>query len=216
MKTAIVIGSSGSIGQSIVKYLENDFIIEGISSHHLINQCDITDWEQTRSTIINIANKHSTIDALINSAGVVSKNTIENLDDNDALRLFKINAIGALHVSRAILPFMQKQGFGHIIHIGSLRATQYDCEKAAYSMSKAAMRAFCLTLAQEAEPYGIKTILISPGAVNTNIYRRKDWKPKPEITQPDDIAKIIDLIFKLPNSVCIREIEIGKLLSVWN
>ncbi len=232
-KVALITGASRGIGLAIseglfAKGYNLSLLSRSIevrdSDKLLAQKCDVTSTMDVESAVSNTLDKFGRIDVLVNSAGRSHVGTIGELTLEDLDKVYNVNVRGTFNASKAVLPFMKKQNSGYIINIGSLRAKECGSGKAAYCMSKSAVRAFSETLKKEVEDYGIKVTVINPGFVNTDIYGEKSLRPyiqsmvgeslKPvPITEPEDIAKSVLYLLGLSPGAYIEELNIGRLFG---
>lgn len=208
MKVAIVTGASRGIGRAVADELKrNDYFVYEVSKQN----CDVTNIDSVKKFMSNIKN----VDVLVNCAGRSHLGYIEDISEEDVYSCFDTNALGTMRVCKAVLPIMKNQKNGYIINIGSLRGIECCKGKAAYSMSKFAVRAFSNTLGLEVKKYGINITCINPGFVYTDLikYRIAKENLKPEdIIQPSDIAKTVMYLLSLSNGATISELNMG---DVW-
>ncbi|HWS69137.1 MAG TPA: SDR family oxidoreductase, partial [Steroidobacteraceae bacterium] len=110
------------------------------------------------------------LDVLVNNAAVVGPSgTIENIDMEEWFRAIEINLLGAVLLSRAILPHFKNAARGKIIQLSGGGATSPLPGLSAYAASKAAVIRFVETLAEETRPHHIDVNAIAPGALNTRM-----------------------------------------------
>ena len=109
------------------------------------------------------------IDVLINNAGVMPNSTIDRLKVEDWDHMIDVNIKGVLYGIAAVLPLMQAQGSGHIINVSSTAGHKVLAGSAVYSATKHAVRVISEGLRQELKPSSIRTTIISPGAVATEL-----------------------------------------------
>lgn len=109
------------------------------------------------------------IDVLVNNAGVMPLSPLERMKVDEWDQMIDVNLRGVLHGIAAVLPFMKEQKFGQIIATASVAAYKVFPASAVYSVTKYAARALCEGLRQEVKPYNIRTTVISPGAVTTEL-----------------------------------------------
>ena len=131
--------------------------------------CDVTDqaavtriWQQIRSEFGGIA-------TLINCAGIGLFAPFLEIEPAEWLRMFNVNVMGAVHLTRAVLPDMLAAGDGLIINVSSRMAIDPHPTTTAYAASKAALHAFSKSLAMEVKDRGIKVTFLAPGGTKTNI-----------------------------------------------
>ena len=109
------------------------------------------------------------IDVVVNNAGVMPLSPMERLKVDEWDRMIDVNLRGVLHGIAAALPYMKAQKSGHIITTASVAGHKVFPGSAVYSATKFAVRALCEGLRQEVKPYNIRTTVISPGAVTTEL-----------------------------------------------
>src|SRR5438445_7745721 len=114
---------------------------------------------------------------MINNAGLMPHSPLERLKIDDWNRTIDVNIKGVLYGIAAALPYMQRQKRGHIINVSSVAGHKVTPAGAVYAATKHAVRALSEGLRQEVEPYNIRTTVISPGAVATEL--------PDSITEPD-------------------------------
>jgi 3-oxoacyl-[acyl-carrier protein] reductase len=131
--------------------------------------CDVTDqaavtriWQQIRGEFGGIA-------TLINCAGIGRFAPFLEIEPAEWLRMFHVNVMGAVHLTRAVLPDMLAAGEGLIINVSSRMAIDPHPTTTAYAASKAALHAFSKSLAMEVKDRGIKVTFLAPGGTKTNI-----------------------------------------------
>src|SRR5437588_1166392 len=106
---------------------------------------------------------------MINNAGLMPHSPLERLKIDDWNRTIDVNIKGVLYGIAAALPYMQQQKAGHIINVSSVAGHKVGPGFAVYSATKFAVRALSEGLRQEVKPYNIRTTVISPGAVATEL-----------------------------------------------
>jgi len=110
------------------------------------------------------------LDILVNNAGVAGPTgTVESVDWDDWLRTLQINLLGAVLLSRIVVPHFRRAGRGKIVQLSGGGATQPLPMQSAYAASKAAVVRFIETLAEETRACRIDVNAIAPGALNTRM-----------------------------------------------
>jgi serine 3-dehydrogenase (NADP+) len=126
--------------------------------------------------------------------------------------MLSVNLSGAYHLSRAVLPAMRQAGAGHLIYISSISGIYADASGPAYQASKRGMLGLAHAIRLEEKENGIRTCVICPGLVATEILDKRLVKPGPEILQhalrPEDVAATVAFVAKLPHRVAIPELQI--------
>ncbi len=111
------------------------------------------------------------IDAVVNNAGILIPNSVEDLEEAQWDAVLDVNAKGVFLVVQALLPHMRARKYGRIVNIASIGGKQGAPNQAHYSASKAAVMGFTRVLAQEVGPDGITANCICPGIVVTDMGR---------------------------------------------
>jgi len=143
---------------------------------------DVTDAGQVKRLVDTAVQKFGRVDVMINNAGLMPHSPLERLRIDDWNRMIDVNIKGVLYGIAAALPHMQRQKSGHIINVSSVAGHKVTPAGAVYAATKHAVRALSEGLRQEVKAYNIRTTVISPGAVATEL---------PEsITEPDVSSRI--------------------------
>ena len=108
------------------------------------------------------------IDVLVNNAGLMPLSPFERLKVDGWERMIDVNVKGVLYGIAAALPIMKEQRSGHVINVSSVAGHKVRPGNSVYAATKHAVRVISEGLRMEAKPYGIRTTIISPGAVATN------------------------------------------------
>jgi NADP-dependent 3-hydroxy acid dehydrogenase YdfG len=143
---------------------------------------DVTDCDQVKRLVDAAVQAYGRIDVMINNAGLMPLSPLERLKIEDWDRTIDVNIKGVLYGIAAALPHMMQQKAGHIINVSSVAGHKVRPGNAVYAATKHAVRALSEGLRQEVKPYNIRTTVISPGAVATELPN--------SVTEPD-VAKSI-------------------------
>jgi NADP-dependent 3-hydroxy acid dehydrogenase YdfG len=134
-----------------------------------IVQTDVTDRPQVERLVQRAAEVHGRIDVLINNAGLMPSSRLELLKVEEWDRMVDVNIKGVLYGIAAALPLMMAQKDGHIINVSSVAGHKVGPGGVVYAATKHAVRAISEGLRQEVKPYNIRTTIVSPGAVATEL-----------------------------------------------
>ena len=129
---------------------------------------DVTDAAAARSAIQQTIETFGRLDVLVNNAGYGNFAPIEDVADEDFRAQIETNFYGVVNVTRAALPWLRKQGSGHIIQISSIGGRLGSPGLSAYQSAKWAVEGFSEVLAKEVGPLGIKTTIVEPGGFRTD------------------------------------------------
>jgi NADP-dependent 3-hydroxy acid dehydrogenase YdfG len=143
---------------------------------------DVTHCDQVKKLVDAAVKTYGRIDVMINNAGLMPNSPLDRYKIKDWDRTIDVNIKGVLYGIAAALPYMQKQKAGHIINVSSVAGHKVRPGNAVYSATKHAVRIISEGLRQEVKPYNIRTTIISPGAVATEL---------PESVTEQDIAAAV-------------------------
>jgi NADP-dependent 3-hydroxy acid dehydrogenase YdfG len=130
---------------------------------------DVVDREQVKALVDAGVRAFGRVDVMINNAGLMPQSLLERLKVDDWDRMIDVNIKGVLYGIAAALPHMKEQKSGHIINVSSVAGHKVGPGSAVYAATKHAVRALSEGLRQEVKPYNIRTTVISPGAVATEL-----------------------------------------------
>jgi short-subunit dehydrogenase len=153
-------------------------------------------------------------DIIVNNAGYALGGALEETSIKEMKKQFETNFFGAVRVMQAAIPFMRRQRSGKIINITSMGGRISIPLSAFYHGSKFALEGVSESLQYELEPFGIKIILIEPGAVGSNFW--KSIKIAKKATSPDSpYAQLVDNIsktFKKMEENAMHPSEVAKTI----
>lgn len=141
---------------------------------------DVTDATQVKHLVDTAVAVHGRLDVILNNAGLMPHSPLERGKIDDWDRMIDVNLKGVLYGIAAALPHMTAQKSGHIINVSSVAGHKVRPGSAVYAATKAAVRMLSEGLRQEVKPYNIRTTIISPGAVRSEL---------PQSVTEADVAK---------------------------
>jgi 3-oxoacyl-[acyl-carrier protein] reductase len=190
-KTALVTGGSKGIGKAIATALaaegtnvvicgrgaealdEAKEEIEQNGGSVLAVQADLSKQEDVDYLVSATIDRYQTIDILVNNAGIVGGfDDFESLEVEDWQHLFDVNVFGAVRVTKAVIPYMKKAGYGRIINISSESGVQPDPFMPHYNASKAALINFTKSLSKAYAADGILVNTVSPAFIMTPLLEK--------------------------------------------
>ena len=110
---------------------------------------------------------------LVNNAGASQFGALEDIPDRDVERLFRINVLGQLALTRRLLPVMRAQGRGRVVMVGSMLGSFPLAYRSTYVASKAALHGAATSIRGELAPFGVGVSTVEPGSVSTGISLRR-------------------------------------------
>jgi NADP-dependent 3-hydroxy acid dehydrogenase YdfG len=197
-KVVIITGASSGLGEATARRLAHDgaklvlgarrlerlhVLAEELSlGKDAVIRTDVTEYDQVKRLVDHAVQLHGRIDVIINNAGLMPHSPLERVKVQDWERTIDVNIKGVLYGIGAALPYMKEQKSGHIINVSSVAGHKVRPGSAVYAATKTAVRVLSEGLRQEVKPYNIRTTVISPGAVATEL--------PGSITEPDVAAGI--------------------------
>ncbi len=209
--TVLVTGASKGVGRATVQALAGRGARIGCVARseqdltelcHALGSGAVTEWacadvsvrDQIEGAIDDLSAKLGPIDVLVNNAGVGLYGPVARLDPADAERLMRINYLGTMYATTAVLPGMIDRRRGHIVNVASIAGLLGNPFEAAYSASKFAVVGFTEALAVETAPFGVRVSMVNTGPVDTGFfatrghpYQRRRPRPLP----PEDVAAAV-------------------------
>jgi len=129
---------------------------------------DVTDETAALHAVQTAVDTFGKLDVLVNNAGYGNVNAIEDTSIQEFREEIETNLFGTIIVTKAAIPFMREQGFGHIIQFSSVGGRLGPMGRAPYAAAKWGVEGFSEVLAKEVGPLGIKVTIIEPGGFRTD------------------------------------------------
>jgi NAD(P)-dependent dehydrogenase (short-subunit alcohol dehydrogenase family) len=180
-KTILITGASGGIGQTLVEGLANEHY-RIVALHHK-NQVgvngvniqyypvDLTDSAAIQSVIQTILKEVSSVDVLINNAGISRSAMSWKQTDEEWAQTLAVNLTAPFLLCRELIPHMRTNGWGRIINMTSIVGQTGAIGTAAYAASKAGLVGLTKTLAKELAQSGVTSNALALGYFNTGMIR---------------------------------------------
>ena len=142
---------------------------------------DVDSAESIKSAISKIVSEKNRIDVLVNNAGYLLFGCLEDISVEDIKAQFETNFFGIVRIIKETAPIMRKQGSGIIVNVSSVAGRIAFPATPAYISSKFALEGLSESMRYEMSPFGIKTIIIEPGVIKTNMLSSfKETSSKPD------------------------------------
>ena len=175
-QVAIVTGGSSGIGAAAAEYLaahgctvyefsRHEKSGGSASVHHVT--ADVTDEASVAAAVQSVLDAEGRIDILLNNAGFGISGAAEFTSVAEAKRQLEVNFWGMVRVTRTVLPVMRAQRSGRIVNTSSVAAVTPIPFQTYYSVSKAAINSFTMSVGNEVRPYGIRISAVMPGDTRT-------------------------------------------------
>ncbi|MCC4635753.1 MULTISPECIES: SDR family oxidoreductase [Xanthomonas] len=232
-KVVVITGASSGIGEATARHLaaHGAKVVLGARRAERLNSLvaeivdaggdavaiatDVTRAEEVTRLVDTAAETFSRVDVLINNAGVMPLSNLESLKVAEWNQMIDVNIKGVLHGIAAVIPHMKRQKSGQIITTASVAGHLVFPGSSIYSGTKFAVRAICEGLRQEVKAYNIRTTILSPGAVKTELLdhisdeavksTNSDYVAKVGIPA-DSYARMAAFAISQPDDVDVNEI----------
>jgi NAD(P)-dependent dehydrogenase (short-subunit alcohol dehydrogenase family) len=180
----LITGASSGFGRAIAEAaLERGDVVVGTSRNkdalsdlardervHPIS-LDVTDAAQREAAVAETLERFGRIDVLVNNAGRTQVGAVEETTDEELRALFDLHFFGPAALTRAVLPQMRRQGGGAIVQLSSVGGQVTAPGFSAYCATKFALEGLTETLRDEVAGFGIRTLIVEPGAFRTGLFR---------------------------------------------
>ena len=179
-----------------------------------IVKTDVTDRNQVKALVDRAVELHGRIDVILNNAGLMPSSMLDKLKVDEWDQMIDVNIKGVLYGIAAVLPYMQKQKSGQIINVSSVAGHKVGPGGSVYAGTKWAVRAISEGLRQEVKPWNIRTTIISPGAVATELTETitdqdvaAGMKQVYELAIPaSSFARVVEFAISQPEDIDINEV----------
>lgn len=172
---------------------------------------DLAEIDLVQERIREIATDFGPIDILVNNAGMGYTGNLSETSLADWLQVMNLNLTSVFQCILGILPMMRERQKGTIINVASIAGQQVFPGWGAYSVSKAGLIALSKTLATEERVHGIRTTVICPGAVNTELWDSETVKlnfDRSGMLSPEIVAQSILHAALLPEQAVVEELTL--------
>jgi NADP-dependent 3-hydroxy acid dehydrogenase YdfG len=217
-KVVVITGASSGMGEATARHLSDRGAIVVLGARRidrlntLVDEItkrggkalalatDVTDAAQVQRLVDAAVERFGRIDVMINNAGLMPHSPLDRRKIVDWDQTIDVNIKGVLYGIAAALPHMQRQKSGHVINVSSVAGHRVGPAGVVYSATKTAVRVISEGLRQEVKPWNIRSTIISPGAVATDLPQ--------SITEPD-VAQGVQQFYKeyaIPASAFARAV----------
>jgi 3-oxoacyl-[acyl-carrier protein] reductase len=233
-KVAIVTGGGSGIGRGVALALaqagarvvvcgrrqpplsETVQAIQRVGGQALAVQADISQPADVQRLVQTALRTFSTLDILINNAGVSGGAPIHAHEIQDWEHVMATNLRGPFLMARAVLPTLRARRSGHIINISSESGLEYYTRDGAYGISKHALNALGEYIQRENQEYNIRVNTICPGMVVSEMTQGASGLDQEKCLYPEDIADLVLwLLTRRPNIKIGTPILIQTMLNPW-
>jgi NADP-dependent 3-hydroxy acid dehydrogenase YdfG len=232
-KVVVITGASSGLGEAAARLLadEGATVVLGARREDRIRALadeltrrgdqalavptDVTRRDQVLRLVDSAVEAYGRIDVLINNAGLMPLSPLDRLKVDEWDRMIDVNLKGVLYGIAAALPHMQRRKSGHIINVSSVAGHKVRAGNTVYAATKHAVLALSEGLRQEVKPYNIRTTVISPGVVLSEL---PSTASEPDVSanlqkmygdlgiSPDSFARAVVFVVSQPEDVDVNEV----------
>ncbi len=205
-KVVVITGASSGLGEATARLLsaQGAFLVlgarrlerivalagelEAAGGKAIAIKTDVTRHGEVQALVDAAVEAFGRLDVMINNAGLMPLSPLDRLKIEDWDRMIDVNIKGVLYGIAAALPQMKRQKSGHIISVSSVAGHKVRPGNTVYAATKHAVRVISEGLRMEVKAYNIRTTVISPGAVDTEL---------PDSVTEADVAEGVRKIYEL-------------------
>ncbi|WP_315914069.1 SDR family oxidoreductase [Arthrobacter sp. lap29] len=213
--TAVVTGGASGIGAAIAAKLQSmganisvlDLNPADLPEGQLGFICNVVDDASVKAAIEGTVAVFGGVDILINNAGIGAQGTVEDNDDAEWARVWDINVVGMVRVSRAALPHLRKSSAAAIVNTCSIAATAGLPQRALYSATKGAVLSLTQAMAADHLREGVRVNAVNPGTADT------PWISRLMDSAPDPVAERAALNARQPHGRLVAADEVAGAVA---
>ena len=153
-------------------------------------KCDVSKSDEVDNFISEVKNHFSSIDVLVNNAGITKDGLLLRMKDEDFNSVLDVNLKGTFNTTKSISPIMIKQKHGKIINISSVVGIVGNAGQCNYAASKAGVIGFSKSVARELASRNINVNIVAPGYIDTDMTKSLPDKVKDEILKSIPMKKM--------------------------
>jgi len=214
-RVVMVSGASRGIGRAVVdRLLASGFTVSaGMrtpgklagTDRLMTHRYDAEEAGSAEAWVRATVERFGHVDAIVNAAGLNPKVRVQDEGEDLLDEMWRVNVKGPLRVIRAALPHLAKCGHGRVVNLGSLAGKRVG-SNVGYAMTKFAVVALTHGVRREGRDAGIRATVICPGYVATDMTANETEIPRHEMSQPGDLAELVETVLRLPNNASVSEL----------
>ncbi|HSD33139.1 MAG TPA: SDR family oxidoreductase [Gemmatimonadales bacterium] len=223
-KVALVTGASRGIGLAVADELRAAgahtvrlarSLSDGSADRETTLRCDVTQPEAVQRVVGRIEAQLGAPDIVVNNAGVFFVKRLDETTADMFAQSIATNLTGPFLIAHAFVPAMVRRGSGHLVTIGSSSDRIAYPGNAAYAASKYGVRGLHEVIVAELAGTGVRTTLVSPGAVNTEMWDAVDPevsggpRRRAEMMRAEDVAEAVLFAVTREERVTVTEIRMA-------
>lgn len=170
-------------------------------------RADVGDDDSVRAAVAEVVAAFGRLDVVVNNAGIGAQGTIEANSDEEWHRVYDVNVLGAVRVSRAALPHLRASDAAAIVNVASIASTAGLPQRALYSATKGAVQSLTMAMAADHVREGIRVNCVNPGTADT------PWVQRLLASAPDPAAERAALEARQPHGRLVSAEEVALAVA---
>ncbi len=210
---AIVTGGSSGIGASVARRLAEGgasvavLDLNAANLEHFAIATDVSEDSSVRAAIAAVVERFGRIDIVVNNAGIGAQGDLATNDDEEWHRVWDINVVGMVRVTRAALPCLRQSPSASVVNVSSLVATAGIAQRVLYTATKGAVLSMTRAMAADHLREGIRFNAVNPGTADT------PWINKLLANAADPIAERKALEARQPHGRLVSPDEVAGAVA---
>ncbi|MBR23015.1 MAG: short-chain dehydrogenase [Leifsonia sp.] len=209
---AVVSGGGSGIGAAIADELAARGARVAVldlrpGDEHVGIRCDVGDNASVVAAVAAAAEELGGIDIVVNNAGVGAVGAIDENDEDEWHRVWNINVVGIMRVTRAALPFLKRSSAAAVVNTSSIAATAGLPQRALYSATKGAVGSLTRAMAADHLADGIRVNAVNPGTVDT------PWVGRLLAEADDPVRERAQLQARQPHGRLVSPVEVAHAVA---
>ena len=232
-KNCLITGATGGLGTALsIEFAKNNcnLFLTSRNNHNLkilksqletqnktitvkTFSADLSNLTEINNLIKEIRKSYTTIDILINCAGILPIKFIQDSTVDDFDECFNINVLPSIILTKEFSKDMTDQRWGRIVNIASSGAYNGQEKTIIYRASKHALLGFSKAVHKELRDYNVRTFCISPGPIKTKMGEILENENYQTFINPSDIADFITNLISYDTEMFSEEIRLGRIIG---
>ena len=217
-RRVLITGASSGIGRALALRLANEGArialiarreaelesltaeIHALNSEAVFAVADVAERPEVEAACQKLSDAFGGIDVLVNNAGYGHHRRFLDWDIDDMERMMRVNYLGSLYATKALVPQMVERGEGWLVFIASVAGKIAPPDESAYAASKFAMVGLAESISLELEEHGIHTLTVCPGAIRTPFFDAEALERMPPVAK-NSMVPVDSLIEKIVRAI---------------
>lgn len=218
-RVVMVAGASGGLGRAITAHLsENGALVSaglrrprGLAEGDRLmpHRYDAESPDSAAAWMDATLRRFGRVQALVNAAGINPHVGVLDADEAALDALWLVNVKAPMRLIRLVLPHLMADGAGRVVNVASLSGKRVRNANAGYAMSKFALVALTHAVRQAGWDRGVRATALCPGFVATDMTAGVTKVPRDAMSKPEDIAALVGMILRLPNTASVAELLVN-------